>query len=173
MSNKYHRQPFNVAGLALKTITKKAARKKAAEKIKKILKKDTRKFGLKFKKMRNIKKMLNKPAVDEYNKKVKEIKSRVTKGESREDMKDLQSAADKLNNKLFKGSKDLAKKYEGLPDIRSRFRPEPGPKRKLVKGVKNPFRRAEILQEERVKRFKKLGLDEGKVKVPKNRKFRD
>ena len=74
MSNKYHRQPFNVAGLAVKTITKKAARKKAAEKTKKILKKDTAKFGLKFRKMRNIKKMLNKPAVDEYNKKVKEIK---------------------------------------------------------------------------------------------------
>ena len=117
--------------------------------------------------------MLNKPAVDEYNKKVKEIKSRVTKGESREDMKDLQSAADKLNIKLFKGSKDLAEKYEGLPDIRSRFSPEPGSKRKLVKGVKNPFKRAEILQKERVERFKKEGLKEDKVKVPKNRKFRD
>ena len=169
----FRRQPFNLAGLAVKTITKKEAAKKAAEKIKKILKKDTAKFALKFKKMRNIKKMLNKPAVDEYNKKVKEIKSRVTKGESREDMKDLQSAADKLNDKLFKGSKDLAKKYEGLPDIRSRFRPEPGPKRKLVKGVKNPFKRAEILQKERVERFKKEGLKEDKIKVPKNRKFRD
>ena len=169
----FRRQPFNLAGLAVKTITKKAARKKAEEKTKKILKKDTAKFGLKFRKMRNIKKMLNKPAVDEYNKKVKEIKSRITKGESREDMKDLQSAADKLNNKLFKGSKDLAEKYEGLPDIRSRFRPEPGPKRKLVKGVKNPFKRAEILQKERIKRFEKEGLKEDKIKVPKNRKFRD
>jgi preprotein translocase subunit Sss1 len=172
MSNKYHRQPF-VAGKIVKAFSKKDAAKKAAEKIKKILKIDTAKFGAKFKKMTNIKKMLNKPAVDEYNKKVKEIKSRVTKGESREDRKDLQSAADKLNSKLFKDAKSFAKKYEGLPDIRSRFRPEPGPKRKLVKGVKNPFRRAEILQKERVKRFKKLGLDEGKVKVPKNRKFRD
>ena len=169
----FRRQPFNLAGLAVKTITKKAARKKAAEKTKKILKKDTAKFGLKFRKMRNIKKMLNKPAVDEYNKKVKEIKSRVTKGESKEDMKDLQSAADKLNNKLFRGSKNLTEKYEGLPDIRSRFRPEPGPKRKLVKGVKNPFKRAEILQKERVERFKKEGLKEDKIKVPKNRKFRD
>ena len=169
----FRRQPFNLAGLAVKTITKKAARKKAEEKIKKILKKDTLKFGLKYRKMRNLKKMLNKPAVDEYNKKVKEIRSRVTKGKSREDAKDLQSAADKLNNKLFKGSKDLAKKYEGLPDIRSRFRPEPGPKRKLVKGVKNPFKRAEILQKERVERFKKEGLKEDKIKVPKNRKFRD
>tara|TARA_R100000234_G_scaffold49906_1_gene29868 strand:- start:50 stop:562 length:513 start_codon:yes stop_codon:yes gene_type:complete len=169
----FRRQPFNLAGLAVKTITKKAARKKAEEKIKKILKKDTLKFGLKYRKMRNLKKMLNKPAVDEYNKKVKEIRSRVTKGKSREDMKDLQSAADKLNNKLFKGSKDLAKKYEGLPDIRSRFRPEPGPKRKLVKGVKNPFKRAEILQKERVERFKREGLKEDKIKVPKNRKFRD
>jgi transketolase len=169
----FRRQPLNLAGLAVKTITKKAARKKAEEKIKKILKKDTLKFGLKYRKMRNLKKMLNKPAVDEYNKKVKEIRSRVTKGKSREDMKDLQSAADKLNNKLFKGSKDLAKKYEGLPDIRSRFRPEPGPRRKLVKGVKNPFKRAEILQKERVERFKKEGLKEDKIKVPKNRKFRD
>jgi len=169
----FRRQPFSVAGLAVKTITKKAARKKAAEKTKKILKKDTAKFGLKFKKMTNIKKMLNKPAVDEYNKKVKEIKSRVTKGESKEDMKDLQSAQDKLNNKLFRGSKNLTEKYEGLPDIRSRFRPAPGPRRKLVKGVKNPFKRADILQEERIKRFKKEGLKEDKVKVPKNRKFRD
>ena len=172
MSNKYHRQSF-VAGKIVKAFSKKDAAKKAAEKIKKILKMDTAKFGLKFKKMTNIKKMLNKPAVDEYNKKVKEIKSRVTKGESREDMKDLQSAADKLNNKLFKGSKDLAEKYEGLPDIRSRFRPEPGSKRKLVKGVKNPFKRAEILQKERIKRFEKEGLKEDKIKVPKNRKFRD
>ena len=101
MSNKYHRQSF-VAGKIVKAFSKKDAAKKAAEKIKKILKMDTAKFGLKFKKMTNIKKMLNKPAVDEYNKKVKEIKSRVTKGESKEDMKDLQSAADKLNNKLFK-----------------------------------------------------------------------
>jgi hypothetical protein len=172
MSNKYHRQPF-VAGKIVKAFSKKDAVKKAAEKIKKILKKDTAKFGAKFKKMTNIKKMLNKPAVDEYNKKVKEIKSRVTKGESKEDMKDLQSAQDKLQGKLFKGSKNLTEKYEGLPDIRLRSRPEPGPKRKLVKGVKNPFRRTEILQEERIKRFKKLGLDEGKVKVPKKRKFRD
>ena len=169
----FKRQPFNLAGLAVKTITKKEAAKKAAEKIKKILKKDTAKFGAKFKKMTNIKKMLNKPAVDEYNKKVKEIKSRVTKGESKEDMKDLQSAQDKLNNKLFRGSKNLTEKYEGLPDIRSRFRPAPGPRRKLVKGVKNPFKRADILQEERIKRFKKEGLKEDKVKVPKNRKFRD
>ena len=169
----FRRQPFKIAGEVIKKITKEAARKKAEKKTKKILKKDTAKFFLKFKKMTDLQRRLNKPAVDEYNKKVKEIRSRVTKGESKADMKDLQSAADKLNNKLFKGSKSLAERYEGLPDIRSRFRPAPGPRRKLVKGVKNPFRRSEILQDERVKRFKKLGLDEGKIRVPKKRKFRD
>ena len=49
----FRRQPFNLAGLAVKTITKNAARKKAAEKTKKILKKDTAKFGLKFRKRTN------------------------------------------------------------------------------------------------------------------------
>ena len=55
MSNKYHRQSF-VAGKIVKAFSKKDAAKKAAEKIKKILKMDTAKFGLKFKKMTNIKK---------------------------------------------------------------------------------------------------------------------
>ena len=169
----FRRQPFNVAGLALKTITKKAARKKAAEKTKKILKKDTARFFLKFKKMTDLQKKLNKPAVDEYKKTVKEIRSRITEGKSKGDLSDLQRAADKLNSKLFKGSKSLAERYEGLPDIRSRFRPAPGPRRKLVKGVKNPFRRSEILQDERVKRFEKEGLKENKIRVPKKRKFRD
>ena len=168
----FRRQPFSVAGI-VKTITKKAAQKKAEEKTKKILKKDTAKFFLKFKKMTDLQRRLNKPAVDEYNKTVKEIRSRITKGESKGDLSDLQRAAEKLNSKLFKGSKSLAERYEGLPDIRSRFRPEPGPRRKLVKGVKNPFKRAEILQKERVERFKKEGLKEDKIKVPKNRKFRD
>ena len=168
----FRRQPFSVAGI-VKTITKKAARKKAEEKTKKILKKDTARFFLKFKKMTDIQKKLNKPAVDEYNKTVKEIRSRITKGESKGDLSDLQRAAEKLNSKLFKGSKSLAERYEGLPDIRSRFRPAPGPRRKLVKGVKNPFKRSEILQDERVKRFEKEGLKENKIRVPKKRKFRD
>ena len=99
--------------------------------------------------------MVRNPGIAE---KVKEIKSRVTKGESREDRKDLQSAADKLNSKLFKDAKSFAKKYEGLPDIRSRFRGAPGRQRKLVKGVKNPMKRAEILQKDRLERFKKEGL---------------
>ena len=163
----FRRQPFNLAGLAVKTITKKAARKKAAEKTKKILKKDTAKFGLKFRKMRNIKKMLNKPAVDEYNKTVKEIFSRITKGKSKEDQKDLAKASSKLNKELFRGSRDIVKKYEDLPDIRSRFRPPPGPKRKLVKGVKNPMKRAQILYEDRIKR---TGPED--VKKYKPRKFK-
>ncbi len=169
----FRRQPFKIAGTVIKKITKEAARKKADEKTKKILKKDTAKFFLKFKKMTDLQRRLNKPAVDEYNKRVKEIRSRITKGKSKEDLKDLQIAGDRLSNKLFRGSKSLAERYEGLPDIRSRFRPAPGPRRKLVKGVKNPFKRSEILQDERVKRFKKLGIKEEKVKVPKKRKFRD
>ena len=40
----FRRQKFAVAGI-VKTITKKAAKKKAAEKIKKINKKDMEKFG--------------------------------------------------------------------------------------------------------------------------------
>ena len=116
-------------------------------------------------------KSLNKPAVDEYKKTVAEIKSRITKGLGREDMKDMEAAQDKLQSKLFKGSKDLVKRYEGLPDIRSRFRGAPGPQRKLVKGVKNPMKRAEILQKDRLERFKKEGLPE--MKKYKARKFRE
>ena len=71
----------------------------------------------------------------------------------------------------FKGSKDIVKKYEGLPNIRSRFRGAPGRQRKLVKGVKNPMKRAEILQKDRLERFKKEGLPE--MKKYKARKFRE
>ena len=116
-------------------------------------------------------KALNKPAVDAYKKKVSEIKSRITKGQSKGDQRDLQEANDKLQSKLFKGSKDIVKKYEGLPNIRSRFRGAPGRQRKLVKGVKNPMKRAEILQKDRLERFKKEGLPE--MKKYKARKFRE
>ena len=57
------------------------------------------------------------------------------------------AASNKLNQKLYKGSIDKEKFYEDMPNLRSRFRPEPGPKRKLDKGVKNPFKRNKILYE--------------------------
>ena len=85
-------------------------------------------------------------------------------------MKDMQDAADVLNRKLFRGSKDLVKRYESLPDVRSRFRGAPGRQRKLVKGVTNPMKRAEILQKDRLKRFKEEGLPE--MRKYKPRKFR-
>jgi hypothetical protein len=126
---------------------------KAKNKIDKINKKDTLAFGLKYRKMMNIKKALNKPAVQEYEKTMKAI--RANPGYTGKRKMDIESELDankKLQSKLFRGSKDLVKKYEGLPDIRSRFRGKPGRQRKLVKGVKNPFRRGEILQEDRLKR---------------------
>ena len=126
---------------------------KAKNKIKKIDKKDTLAFGLKYRKMMNIKKALNKPAVQEYEKTMKAIKSNPGyTGRRKMDIEAELDANKKLQSKLFKDSKNLAKKYEGLPDIRSRFRGAPGRQRKLVKGVKNPMKRAEILQEDRLKR---------------------
>jgi len=132
---------------------------KAKKKIDKINKKDTLAFGLKYRKMMNIKKALNKPAVQEFEKTMKEIKSNPGyTGRRKMDIESELADNQKLQSKLFRGSKDLAKKYEGLPDIRSRFRGAPGRQRKLVKGVKNPMKRAEILQEDRLKRgFKDAG----------------
>jgi len=132
---------------------------KAKKKIDKINKKDTLAFGLKYRKMMKIKKDLNKPAVEEYEKTMKAIKSNPGyTGRRKMDIESELDANKKLQSKLFKDSKNLAKKYEGLPDIRSRFRGAPGRQRKLVKGVKNPMKRAEILQEDRLKRgFKDAG----------------
>ena len=131
---------------------------KAKKKIDKINKKDTLAFGLKYKKMMKIKKDLNKPAVEEYEKTMKSIKSNPGyTGKRKMDIEAELDANKKLQSKLFRGSKDLAKKYEGLPDIRSRFRGAPGRQRKLVKGVKNPMKRAQILQEDRLKKFKDAG----------------
>ena len=135
---------------------------KAKKKIDKINKKDTLAFGLKYRKMMNIKKALNKPAVQEYEKTMKAIKSNPGyTGRRKMDIEAELAANQKLQSKLFKDSKNLAKKYEGLPDIRSRFRGAPGRQRKLVKSVKNPMKRAEILQEDRLKR---LGPIRGKKK---------
>ena len=135
--------------------------KKYKEKSKRLNTRDTARFQGVYRKHKKALEAVNKPAVDEYKKKVKEIKSRITKGESKDDMKDLMSANDKLNSKILK--KDKVKMYDDLPDIRLRFRGAPGPQRKLVKGEKNWMRRAGILQADRLKR---LGPSE-KIKVKK------
>ena len=156
----FRRQKFSV-GLLAKTATAlgKGANKtgKAGLKAKKkkeiIDKKDKLAFGLKYRKMMKIKKDLNKPAVQEYEKTMKTIKSNPGyTGKRKMDIESELAANQKLQSKLFKDSKNLAEKYEGLPDIRLRFRGAPGRQRKLVKGVKNPMKRAEILQEDRLKR---------------------
>ena len=165
----FRRQKFSVGTIVKGAVAAaKGANKtgkaglKAKKKIDKINKKDTLAFGLKYRKMMNIKKALNKPAVQEFEKTMKEIKSNPGyTGRRKMDIESELAANQKLQSKLFRGSKDLAKKYEGLPDIRSRFRGAPGRQRKLVKGVKNPFKRAEILQEDRLKR---LGPIRGKKK---------
>ena len=64
MSNKYHRQGFSAAGFVTKTLSKAAT--KAAEKIKKIDKKDIINFSGAYKKRVKALRFLNKPAVDEY-----------------------------------------------------------------------------------------------------------
>ena len=158
----FRRQKFSVGLLVnLANKTGKAALK-AKKKIDKINKKDTLAFGLKYRKMMKIKKDLNKPAVEEFEKTMKAIKSNPGyTGKRKMDIEAELDANKKLQSKLFRGSKDLTKKYEGLPDIRSRFRGAPGRQRKLVKGVKNPMKRAEILQEDRLKR---LGPIRGKKK---------
>ena len=125
--------------------------KKYKEKSKRLNTRDTARFQGVYRKHKKALEAVNKPAVDEYKKKVKEIKSRITKGESKDDMKDLMSANDKLNSKIFK--KDKVKMYDDLPDIRLRFRGAPGPQRKLVKGQKNWMRRAGILQADRLKKY--------------------
>ena len=127
---------------------------KAKKKIEKINKKDTLAFGLKYRKMMQIQKDLNKPAVEEYDKTMKQIKSSSGyTGTRKQDIKDELEAHNKLMSKLFRKSKNLAQRYEGLPDIRSRFRGAPGRQRKLVKGVKNPFKRGEILHDDLIRRF--------------------
>jgi len=125
--------------------------KKYKENSKRLNTRDTARFQGVYRKHKKALEAVNKPAVDEYKKKVKEIKARITKGESKDDMKDLMSANDKLNSKILK--KDKVKMYDDLPDIRLRFRGAPGPQRKLVKGEKNWMRRAGILQADRLKKY--------------------
>ena len=89
----FRRQKFSKAG-AVKTITKEAAKKKAAEKIKKIDKLDMDRLTTSFSKMKKILADLpeNKKAKNIYDSAIKSIKSRITKGKSKEDKRDAMKA---------------------------------------------------------------------------------
>ena len=137
----------------------KASRAKAAEKMKKLNKRDEMRFQGVYKKHGKMLERLNKPAKDELDKTLKSIKGRITKGKSKDDQKDMMRAYDKYNSKIMK--KDKVKMYDDLPDIRQRFRGAPGPQRKITRGMKNYMRRAEALQKDRLKR---LGPIRGKKK---------
>ena len=67
----------------------KRSRAKAAEKMKKLNKRDTLRFQGVYKKHRKMLERLNKPAKDELDKTLKSIKGRITKGKSKDDMKDM------------------------------------------------------------------------------------
>ena len=141
----------------------KASRAKAAEKMKKLNKRDEMKFQGVYRKHRKALERLNKPAKEELEKSLKSIRNRITKGKSKGDMKDMMKAYQRYDSKIMKkGTKE--KMYDDLPDIRQRFRGRPGRQRKLVKGVKNYMKRAEILQKDRLKRFKRDKPKEGKKK---------
>ena len=129
----------------------KRSRAKAAEKMKKLNKRDTLRFQGVYKKHRKMLERLNKPAKDELDKTLKSIKGRITKGKSKDDMKDMMKAYDRYNSKVMR--KDKVKMYDDLPDIRQRFRGATGPQRKIRIGMKNYMRRAEALQKDRLKRL--------------------
>ena len=140
-------------GAVKKLITKKAARAKGEIKLKKLNKKDEARFQGVYSKHMKALKAVNKPAVKAHAKRMDEIKSRVTKGKSKEDMRDILAAGEKLGRTLIRKPKDRVKMYDDLPDIRQRFRGAPGKQRKLVKGEKNWMRRADILQKDRLKKY--------------------
>ena len=137
----------------------KRSRAEAAEKMKKLNKRDTLRFQGVYKKHRKMLERLNKPAKDELDKTLKSIKGRITKGKSKDDQRDMMKAYDRYNSKVMR--KDKVKMYDDLPDIRQRFRGAPGPQRKITRGMKNYMRRAEALQKDRLKR---LGPIRGKKK---------
>mgnify|MGYP003116539555 FL=1 len=137
----------------------KASKEKGKAKLKALNKRDELRFHGVYKKHRKMLERLNKPAKDELDKTLKSIKSRVTQGKSRDDMKDMMKAYDRYNSKIMR--KDKVKMYDDLPDIRQRFRGAPGPQRKITRGIKNYIRRAEALQKDRLKR---LGPIRGKKK---------
>ena len=138
----------------------KASKEKGKAKLKALNKRDELRFHGVYKKHSKMLERLNKPAKDELDKTLKAIKSRVTKGKSKDDQKDIIRAHEKYDSKIFrKGSR--TKMYDDLPDIRQRFRGAPGPQRKITRGIKNYMRRAEALQKDRLKR---LGPIRGKKK---------
>ena len=69
----FKRQKFAVAGVV--KVSKAAA--KAAEKIKKINKKDMARFGASFSKMKRILEKMNQPAVDAYKKTIKHLRETI------------------------------------------------------------------------------------------------
>jgi len=140
-------------GAIIKKITKKAARAKGEAKLKKIHKSDTDKMMKVYSKHMTALKAANKPAVKEYGKRMNVIKSRVTKGKSKEDTRDIIAAGEKLGRSLIRTPKDRTRMYDDLPDVRQRFRGAPGPQRKLVKGEKNWMKRGAILQKDRLKKY--------------------
>ena len=137
----------------------KASKEKGKAKLKALNKRDELRFHGVYKKHRKMLERLNRPAKEELDKTLKSIKSRVTQGKSRDDMKDMMKAYDRYNSKIMR--KDKVKMYDDLPDIRQRFRGAPGPQRKITRGIKNYIRRAEALQKDRLKR---LGPIRGKKK---------
>ena len=140
-------------GAIKKIITKKASKAKGEAKLKKLNKKDEARFQGVYRKHMNALKAVNKPAVKAHGKRLDEIKARVTKGKSKEDMRDILEAGEKLGRSLIRKPKDRIKMYDDLPNIRQRFRGAPGEQRKLVKGEKNWMRRADILQKDRLKKY--------------------
>ena len=137
----------------------KASKEKGKAKLKALNKRDELRFHGAYKKHRRMLERLNKPAKEELDRTLKSIRSRVTKGKSRDDMKDIMKAYGKYDSKVMR--KDKVKMYDDLPDIRQRFRGAPGPQRKITRGMKNYMRRAEALQKDRLKR---LGPIRGKKK---------
>jgi hypothetical protein len=140
----------------------KRAKDKAASKKKELHKSDIKKFDKVFSVHTRALKAANKQATKEYDKKISFIQKGIKrKGfESKEDSKEMIDAGTKLTKALYGGAgknthKEQLRRYKHLPDIRQRFRAEPGPKRKLTKGVKDWPTRAEILQKDRLKKYGK------------------
>ena len=114
----FRRQKFSKAGF-VKTITKEAAKKKAAEKIKKIDKLDMDRLTTSFSKMKKILADLpeNKKAKNIYDSSIKSIKSRITKGKSKEDKRDAMKAYERYAQTIFKGSIFNLKNYVSTDDM--------------------------------------------------------
>jgi len=133
----------------------KRIKDKAGKKTKKLNKKDIDAFQKKYGKHKKALEAANKPAMDEYRETIKPVQLKIkrTGKETKEDTQKILSAFQKKESKINKVSKKEV--YKSMPDIRQRFRAEPGYKRKLTKGVKDWPTRAEILQKNRLKKYGK------------------